>query len=62
MHLLVHLFDDIQNKGVSSNFSTKPGEQMHSVLRDIYDTTSKKNMTVDKEVCLKTFQEHTIDI
>ncbi|KAG8782677.1 hypothetical protein FRC12_020566 [Ceratobasidium sp. 428] len=25
MHLLVHLFDDILNKGVAANFSTKPG-------------------------------------
>lgn len=50
MHLLVHLFDDIQNKGVLANFSTKPGEQMHVSLRSIYNTTSKKKATVDKEV------------
>lgn len=51
MHLLAHLFDDIENKGVTPNYSTKPGEQMHTALRDIYDTTSKKKKTVDKEVC-----------
>jgi hypothetical protein len=50
MHLLSHLFDDIQAKGATSNFSTKPGEQMHSILQDIYSTTSKKKATVDKEV------------
>ncbi|KAF8601811.1 hypothetical protein BDV93DRAFT_607928 [Ceratobasidium sp. AG-I] len=53
MHLLSHLFDDIWKKGVSSNFSTKPGEQMHRALRQAYRTSSKKNSTVDSEILRK---------
>jgi hypothetical protein len=50
MHHLVHLFDDILNKGATANYSMKPGEQMHAALHQIYSTTSWKNATVDKEV------------
>jgi hypothetical protein len=50
MHLLVHLVDDIRSKGVTANYSTKPGEKLHSVLRHSYETSSKKHSTVDAEV------------
>ncbi|KAG8689331.1 hypothetical protein FRC08_010999 [Ceratobasidium sp. 394] len=53
MHQLVHLFDDIQNKGVTANYSTKPGENMHAVLHYAYDRSSKKRGTVDAEVLHK---------
>ncbi|KAG8714190.1 hypothetical protein FRC08_012260 [Ceratobasidium sp. 394] len=54
MHLLVHLFDDVWDKGVTSNFSTKPSESLHRILRKAYDVSSKKNATVDAEVLRKT--------
>ncbi|KAG9085856.1 hypothetical protein FRC06_003413 [Ceratobasidium sp. 370] len=50
MHMLCHLFDDVQGKGVSANYSTKPSEQMHRKLRSAYGTSSKKLGTVDSEV------------
>ncbi|KAG8686195.1 hypothetical protein FRC08_012697 [Ceratobasidium sp. 394] len=53
MHQLVHLFNDVQNKGVTANYSTKPGENMHAVLHYAYDRSSKKRGTVDAEVLHK---------
>jgi hypothetical protein len=50
MHQLVHLFDDVQNKGVTANFSTKPGEKIHGMLRYAYNHSSKKRATADAEV------------
>ncbi|KAG1808131.1 hypothetical protein EV424DRAFT_1574699 [Suillus variegatus] len=43
-HLSAHLFDDIEAKGVSRNYSTKPNEKMHGPLKDAYqDRTNFKN-------------------
>ncbi|KAG1744575.1 uncharacterized protein EDB91DRAFT_1236508 [Suillus paluster] len=43
-HLSTHLFDDIEVKGVSQNYSTKPNEKMHGLLKDTYqDRTNFKN-------------------
>jgi hypothetical protein len=36
IHLRQHLFDDIINKGVARNFSTKPNERMHGPIRKSY--------------------------
>ncbi|KAG8793818.1 hypothetical protein FRC12_001518 [Ceratobasidium sp. 428] len=54
MHLLVHLFDDIWEKGVTPNYSTKPSESLHRTLKKAYEVSSKKNETVDAEVLRKT--------
>ncbi|KAG8707611.1 hypothetical protein FRC09_001732 [Ceratobasidium sp. 395] len=54
MHLLVHLFDDIWQKGVTPNYSTKPSESLHRTLKKAYEVSSKKNETVDAEVLRKT--------
>ncbi|KAG9086608.1 hypothetical protein FS749_003530 [Ceratobasidium sp. UAMH 11750] len=54
MHLLVHLFDDVWDKGVTPNFSTKPSESLHRILKKAYDVSSKKKATVDAEVLRKT--------
>ncbi|QRV94457.1 hypothetical protein RhiJN_22475 [Ceratobasidium sp. AG-Ba] len=53
MHQLVHLFDDIQNKGATGSYSTKPGEQAHRPLRAVYAVSSKKHSTVDDEILRK---------
>ncbi|KAF8600798.1 hypothetical protein BDV93DRAFT_587670 [Ceratobasidium sp. AG-I] len=50
MHLLTHLFDDIWSKGVTANYSTKPSESMHGVLRKAYEASSKKTHSVNSEV------------
>ena len=36
MHLIQHLFDDIEAKGVTQNYSTKPFEKMHGPLGESY--------------------------
>ncbi|KAG8769363.1 hypothetical protein FRC12_005001 [Ceratobasidium sp. 428] len=53
MHQLVHLFDDICEKGVTPNFSTKPGESAHGPLRKYYFASSKKTGSVDAEITRK---------
>ncbi|KIK46880.1 hypothetical protein CY34DRAFT_21734 [Suillus luteus UH-Slu-Lm8-n1] len=43
-HLSAHLFDNIEAKGVSRNYNTKPNEKMHGPLKDAYqDRTNFKN-------------------
>lgn len=36
MHALVHSFDDIEAKGASRNYNTKPNEKMHGPLKKSY--------------------------
>ncbi|KAG1838317.1 hypothetical protein F4604DRAFT_1997182 [Suillus subluteus] len=44
LHMLTHLFDDIEAKGASRNYNTKPNEQMHGPLKDWYqDRTNFKD-------------------
>ncbi|KAG1787605.1 uncharacterized protein HD556DRAFT_1448615 [Suillus plorans] len=44
MHLSAHLFNDMEAKGVTRNYNTKPNEKMHSPLKDAYqDHTNFKN-------------------
>lgn len=35
-HLYVHLFDDIEQKGATRNYSTKPYEKSHGGLKTMY--------------------------
>ncbi|KAG1887716.1 hypothetical protein F4604DRAFT_1877523 [Suillus subluteus] len=45
-HLSAHLFDNIEAKGVSQNYTTKPNEKMHGPLKNAYqDCTNFKNVT-----------------
>ncbi|KAH9009316.1 hypothetical protein EDB85DRAFT_2162874 [Lactarius pseudohatsudake] len=45
MHALVHSFDDIEAKGASRNYNTKPNEKMHGFLRKLYlNWTNFKNV------------------
>ncbi|PBK79400.1 hypothetical protein ARMGADRAFT_950927, partial [Armillaria gallica] len=36
IHLLKHLFDDIEAKGVTLNYNTKPNERMHGSPKESY--------------------------
>ncbi|KAI0290729.1 hypothetical protein BC826DRAFT_911593, partial [Russula brevipes] len=36
MHALVHSFDDIEAKGASRNYNTKPNEKLHGPLKKSY--------------------------
>ncbi|KAG1898822.1 uncharacterized protein F5891DRAFT_1129283 [Suillus fuscotomentosus] len=36
LHMLTHLFDDIEAKGASRNYNTKPNKQMYGPLKDWY--------------------------
>ena len=45
MHTHKHLFADIQAKGATHNYNTKPNEKLHGALKDIYNLqTNKRNM------------------
>ncbi|KAH9029824.1 hypothetical protein EDB85DRAFT_1866968, partial [Lactarius pseudohatsudake] len=45
MHALVHSFDNIEAKGASHNYNTKPNEKMHGFLRKLYlNRTNFKNV------------------
>ncbi|KAG2111909.1 uncharacterized protein F5147DRAFT_744606 [Suillus discolor] len=46
LYMSTHIFDDIEAKGTSCNYNTKPNEQMHSHLKDWYlNWTNFKNIT-----------------
>ena len=46
MHLIQHLFDDIEAKGITRNYSTKPFEKMHGPLGESYKrVTNFKDVT-----------------
>ena len=56
LHLLNHLFDDIESKGVTHNYNTKPNEKMHGPVKMAYrDHMNFKNIVsqVTKEVYLE---------
>ena len=36
MHLIQHLFDDIEEKGVTRNYTSKTFEKMHGPIKDSY--------------------------
>ena len=36
MHLLNHIFDEIEAKGATQNFDTKPNEKLHGPLKKHY--------------------------
>lgn len=37
MHLTRHLFDDIESKGVTRNYTSKTFEKLHGPLGETYD-------------------------
>jgi hypothetical protein len=44
MHMIMHIFDDIEAKGATRNYNTKPNEQMHGPLKKSYQRrTNFKN-------------------
>ncbi|KAG1777609.1 hypothetical protein EV702DRAFT_1197228 [Suillus placidus] len=46
LHMTTHLFDNIEAKGATRNYNTKPNEQMHGPLKDSYQNrTNFKNFT-----------------
>jgi len=36
MHVLVHSFDNVREKGVSRNYNMKPNEKLHGLLKKCY--------------------------
>ncbi|KAI9433794.1 hypothetical protein BJY52DRAFT_1131964, partial [Lactarius psammicola] len=44
MHALVHSFNDIEVKGASRNYNTKPNEKLHGPIRKLYNRTNFKNV------------------
>jgi hypothetical protein len=55
MHLQTHLFDDIEAKGATQNYNTKPNEKLHGLLRKSYQRqTNFKNVAdqVSHLICM----------
>ncbi|KAG2124918.1 hypothetical protein BD769DRAFT_1628673 [Suillus cothurnatus] len=45
LHMITHIFNDIEAKGALRNYNTKPNEQMHGPLKDWYlNQTNFKNV------------------
>jgi hypothetical protein len=45
LHLPDHLFDDVEGKGTTQNFNTKPNEKLHGPLKNYYrDCTNFKDV------------------
>jgi hypothetical protein len=36
LHLLCHIFDEVESKGASRNYNTKPNEKVHGPLKKHY--------------------------
>ncbi|KAG1738319.1 uncharacterized protein EDB91DRAFT_1237726 [Suillus paluster] len=47
-HLAVHLFDDIEAKGVTRNFNTKPNEKAHRPLKKSYQLRTNFKQVADQ--------------
>jgi hypothetical protein len=43
MHWYKHLFDDIEAKGPTRHFNTKPNEKLHGPLKEAYVDSNKKD-------------------
>ncbi|EMD33070.1 hypothetical protein CERSUDRAFT_68155 [Gelatoporia subvermispora B] len=52
IHLLMHMVDDILDKGATRNMNTKPNEQMHGILKETY-----QDMTNFKDVATQILRE-----
>ena len=45
MHTHIHGFDDVQNKGTTRNYNTKPNEKLHGPIKEAYrNQTNFKNV------------------
>lgn len=50
IHILIqHAFDNIEAKGITATYSTKPNEEFHGPIRAAYEHTNYKN--VEPQVC-----------
>ena len=49
-HTHAHMFDDIEAKGVTKNYNTKPSEQMHGTLKKTYSRITNFK-EVEGQVC-----------
>lgn len=55
LHLRAHLFKNIEDKGVTRNFSTKPNEKMHGPLKYSYQHRSNFKNYADQVGELSTY-------
>jgi hypothetical protein len=63
MHMRRHAFDDIEAKGTTRNFNTKPNESYHGFLRELYlRRTNFKDVPAQVRIphlCLYKVPHHT---
>lgn len=54
MHTHTHMFNDIQQKGATRNYNTKPNENSHRPLKSFYNRTNFKD--IEKQVAFIIYQ------
>ena len=58
LHLLQHIFDEIESKGASQNYNTKPNEILHGPLKKHYlHRTNFKNVAPQVGYTIKQFHQ-----
>jgi len=45
-HAVVHVIEDIEQKGATNNFNTRPGEGFLQEVEEAYNQTNKKNADI----------------
>lgn len=51
MHWYKHLFDDIEAKGPTRHFNTKPNEKLHGPLKKAYSDSNGKDFSSQVSTC-----------
>ncbi|KAG1833304.1 hypothetical protein DFJ58DRAFT_719440 [Suillus subalutaceus] len=52
LHMTTHIFDDIEAKGASRNYNTKPNEQMHGPFKDWYLNRTNFKDIAEQLLCI----------
>ncbi|KAG2363654.1 hypothetical protein BDR07DRAFT_1450592 [Suillus spraguei] len=62
LHMDAHLFDDIEAKGATRNYNTKPNEKMHGSLKDSYLLRTNFRNVAEQILCINHWQLVAEDI
>ncbi|KAG2108167.1 uncharacterized protein F5147DRAFT_745794 [Suillus discolor] len=56
LHMNVHIFNNIEAKGATCNYNTKPNEKMHGLLRDLYLMRTNFRDVAPQILCINHWQ------
>ncbi|KAG1733838.1 hypothetical protein EDB19DRAFT_1896555 [Suillus lakei] len=56
LHMGSHIFDDVEAKGATRNYNTKPNEKMHGSLKDSYLLRTNFRDVAEQILCINTWQ------